>query len=186
MGSQGQFQPLAIILYFNCFFHTTALSTAPWVSGGAAVYLSSWKQWALWRRGRKGDHSSGSWEMLDASGVLLVVVYLLSCVRLFFDPMNGSLPGSSFHGISEARILEWVVICFSRGSSQPRGRTHVSCIGRQILHGWTTWETQWNIRTTAKTGPPLQTIAEFRSQVFIWLGLSYPFYRWGNSGSERG
>lgn len=41
MGSQGQFQPLAIILYFNCFFHTIALSTAPWVSGGAAVYLSS-------------------------------------------------------------------------------------------------------------------------------------------------
>ena len=115
MGSQGQFQPLAIILYFNCFFHTIALSTAPWVSGGAAVYLSSWKQWALWRRGRKGDHSSR-----DASGVL-VVVYLLSCVWLFFDPMSCSLPGSSFIGISKARILEWVVICFSRGIFPTQG-----------------------------------------------------------------
>lgn len=41
MGSQGQFQPLAIILCFNCFLHTIALSTAPWVSSGAAVYLSA-------------------------------------------------------------------------------------------------------------------------------------------------
>ena len=36
------------------------------------------------------------------------------------DPMNCSLPGSSVHGISQARILEWVVIFFSRGSSQCR------------------------------------------------------------------
>ena len=35
------------------------------------------------------------------------------------DPMNYSLPGSSVHGILQARILEWVAISFSRGSSQP-------------------------------------------------------------------
>ena len=39
-----------------------------------------------------------------------------------------SLPGSSVHGILQARILEWVVILFSRGSAQHRGRTQVSCI----------------------------------------------------------
>ena len=39
-----------------------------------------------------------------------------------------SLPGSSVHGICQARILEWVDISFSRGSSQPRDRTHISCI----------------------------------------------------------
>ena len=39
-------------------------------------------------------------------------------------------PVSSIHGISQARILEWVAISFSRGSSQPRGQTHISCIGR--------------------------------------------------------
>ena len=40
--------------------------------------------------------------------------------------------------ISQARILEWVALPFSRGSSQPRDRTHVSCIGRQVLYHWAT------------------------------------------------
>ena len=44
------------------------------------------------------------------------------------DPMNCSPPGSSVHGIFQARILEWVAMPSSRGSSQPRDRTHVSCI----------------------------------------------------------
>ena len=39
------------------------------------------------------------------------------------DPMEYSLPGSSVHGISQARILEWIAMPFSRGSSQPRNRT---------------------------------------------------------------
>ena len=42
------------------------------------------------------------------------------------DPMDYSPPGSSVHGILQARILEWVAISFSRGSSQPRDRTHIS------------------------------------------------------------
>ena len=42
-----------------------------------------------------------------------------SCPTLC-DPMDGSLPGSSVHGIFQARILEWAAIFFSRGSSQPR------------------------------------------------------------------
>ena len=41
---------------------------------------------------------------------------LLSCVRLY-DSMDYSLPGSSVHGILQARILQWVAISFSRGSS---------------------------------------------------------------------
>ena len=44
------------------------------------------------------------------------------------EPMDCSSPGSSVHGILQARILEWVPILFSRGSSQPRDRTQVSCI----------------------------------------------------------
>ena len=42
----------------------------------------------------------------------------LSCVKLC-DPMDGSPPGSSVHGIFQARILEWVAISFSKGSSLP-------------------------------------------------------------------
>ena len=51
------------------------------------------------------------------------------------DPMDCSLPGSSVHGIFQARKLEWVAISFSRGSSQPRYWTQVSCIvGRCFYH----------------------------------------------------
>ena len=56
------------------------------------------------------------------------------------NPMDYSLPGSSVHGISQARILEWTAISFSGGSSQPRDQTCISCIGRWILHHCATWE----------------------------------------------
>ena len=47
--------------------------------------------------------------------------------------MDCSPPGSSVHGISQARILEWVVISFSRGSSPPRDRTRASRIAADSL-----------------------------------------------------
>ena len=50
-----------------------------------------------------------------------------SCPTLS-DPIDRSLPGSSVHGIFQARVLEWVAISFSRGSSRPRDRTRVSHI----------------------------------------------------------
>ena len=56
------------------------------------------------------------------------------------DPMDCSPPGSSAHGIFQARILQWVAISFSRGSSWIRDQTHVSCIGRWILYHWATRE----------------------------------------------
>ena len=62
-----------------------------------------------------------------------------SCLTLC-NLMDCSLPGSSVHGIFEARILEWVAIFFSRGSSQPRDRTHVpcgSCTAIGVLSGLT-------------------------------------------------
>ena len=52
---------------------------------------------------------------------------LQSCPALC-DPMDCSLPGSSVHGILQARILEWVALPSSRGSSQPRDLTCVSCL----------------------------------------------------------
>ena len=50
------------------------------------------------------------------------------------------LPGFPVHGTAQARILEWVVISFSRGSSRSRARTCISCTGRQILYHWATKE----------------------------------------------
>ena len=55
-----------------------------------------------------------------------------SCPTLC-DPMDCSLPGSSVHGILQARILEWVAIPFSRGSSWPRDWTQVSCIAGRFF-----------------------------------------------------
>ena len=55
-----------------------------------------------------------------------------SCPTLC-DPMDCSLSGSSIHGIFQARVLEWIAISFSRGSSQPRNRTRVSRIVADAL-----------------------------------------------------
>ena len=53
---------------------------------------------------------------------------------LFCDPVDCNPPGSSVHGITQARILEWVAISLSSVSSQPRDQTCVSCVGRQVLY----------------------------------------------------
>ena len=50
--------------------------------------------------------------------------------------MNYSLPGSSVHGILQARILEWIAIPFSRGSAQPRDLTQVSSIAGKFFTVW--------------------------------------------------
>ena len=60
----------------------------------------------------------------------------------FCDPMDYSLPGSSAHRIFQARVLEWVAISFSRGSSQPRDWTQVSCIAGRCFTIWATMEAQ--------------------------------------------
>ena len=68
---------------------------------------------------------------LHLSGGRCSVIKL--CLTLC-DPTDWNPPGSSVHEISQARILEWVAISFSKGSSWPRDWTCVSCIGRRILH----------------------------------------------------
>ena len=62
-----------------------------------------------------------------------------SCLTLC-DPVDCSPPGSSVHGILQARILEWIAIFFSRGSSWPRDRTQVSCISGRCFNLWATRE----------------------------------------------
>ena len=54
--------------------------------------------------------------------------------------MDCSLPGSSTHGISQARILEWVTIPFSRGSSRPRDQTRASRTAGRFFTTWVTRE----------------------------------------------
>ena len=77
--------------------------------------------------------------------VLNSSVYSLYCVHaksppscvILCDPMDCSPPGSSVHGIHQARILEWVAMYSSRGSSRPRDRTwvsYISCAGIRVLY----------------------------------------------------
>ena len=60
-----------------------------------------------------------------------VLLYVLGCLVVSdtLGPQVGcGQPGSSVHGIVQARIPEWVANSFSRGSSQPRDHTHISCL----------------------------------------------------------
>ena len=68
---------------------------------------------------------------------VLACLFLRVCVCSVMsdcDPMDCSLPGSSAYGILQARILEWVAISFSWGSSWPRDGTLISRTGRRILY----------------------------------------------------
>ena len=74
--------------------------------------------------------TSASWEAHVKSSQVKLLAQ--SCLTLC-NPMDGSPPGSSIHGILQARILEWVAISFSRRSSRPRDQTQVSRIaGRRF------------------------------------------------------
>ena len=83
--------------------------------------------------------------------------------------MDCSPPGSSVHGILQARILGWVVIPFSRGSSRPRDQTRVSCIARRLFTFWPPGKPQPGIKSTSPslqdefltTGPPGNSLQYF-------------------------
>ena len=86
-----------------------------------------------------------SWKSMCVDSVILLWYFfhmyaqLLSLVWLF-ETLWTSPPGSSVHGISQARTLEWVAISFFRGSSWSRDQPCRSCIGRWILYHWATQE----------------------------------------------
>ena len=107
-----------------------------------------------------------------------------SCPTLC-NPTDWSLPGSSVHGILEARIPEWVAISFSRGSSQHTDWTEVYCIASGFFTDWATRETNY--------------ISVFKRFHAMYQGLDTyslssplkphktspqvsPLYRWGNGG----
>ena len=92
--------------------------------------------------------STKGWESrVSYSTTLLIFFWFCMCAcSLTHVWLCATPPGSSVHGIFQARILEWVATSSSRGSSWPRDRSHVSgisCTGRQILYHWVTWETHY-------------------------------------------
>ena len=87
--------------------------------------------------------------------------------------MNCSLPGSSIHGILQARILEWIAISFSRGSSQPRDWTWVSCISGKLF---TTWAREPSQNYLPKL-PPKATSQNYLSKPLRSDGSNRQFYQ---------
>ena len=84
--------------------------------------------------------------VLFSNGPAPSVCVLSQLCPTLCDPRNCSPPGSSVRRIFQARILEWVAISSPRRSSWPRDWTclsYFSCIGRQILDHWATWEAFW-------------------------------------------
>ena len=85
------------------------------------------KNWCFWTvvLEKNLERLTSSLESWNVKPVKVVVAQ--SCPTLC-NPMDYSPPGSSVHGIFQARILEWVAIFFSSGSSRPRNQTYISCI----------------------------------------------------------
>ena len=102
-----------------------------------------------------------------------------SCLTLC-EPINCSLPSSSVHGILQARVLEWVAISFSRGSSRTRDPTRVSCMAGRRFTLWATrnvkslswiriFATPW---TVAYQAPPSMGFS--RQECWSTLPFSFP------------
>ena len=130
-----------------------------------------------------------------------VCVCARACVRaraqsrpILCNSLDCSLTRSSVHGIFQARILNWIAISYSRGSSWSRDRTHVSCIGRRILYHHATWETPMlrpckQTKTNNRGGGRLKHFALVKfinhskcssilSSCFLW-GNFCSFFRFG-------
>ena len=92
------------------------------------------------------DYTDLCWQNYGFSSIhvqMWVLVLSCSVISDCLQPHGqSSLPGSSAHGILQARILEWVAIPFSRGSSQSREQTQVSCTVGRFFATWATREAQ--------------------------------------------
>ena len=140
-----------------------------------------------------------------------VYIYVCACVLshcrvwLSVTPWTVGLPGSSVHGIFQARILKWVATFSSRGSSWFMDQTHISCIpcisctGRQILYHWATWEAQvymyiwwwwcscksWLTLVTPWTVVCQAPLSMGISRQEYWSGLPFPSPRGSSWPKDR-
>ena len=112
------------------------------------------------------ENSSAS-IMLKMFTLLLLLLSLQSCLTQC-DPIDGSPPGSSVPGILQGRILEWVAIPFSKGSSRPRDQTQVSCVAGRLFTVWATREA----RDRLTRGNPLPSTPTPAVDLYWWVRAS--------------
>ena len=119
------------------------------------------------------------------------------------DPMDHSPPGSSVHGVLQARILEWVAMPSSMVSSRPRDWTpisHVSWIGRQVLYHWGHMGSPLHAYFSSSTHLPGLLHSEYSFSLYylshvesihvtavtLVISLSFTYLRWNYSTPHRG
>ena len=95
-----------------------------------------WAQLPLLQSALQSDIQNSLVSLLVTAGDCCCCCCLVANLCLTLNSMDSILPRPSVHGILQTRILEWVAISFSRGSSQPRDQTLVFCIGTWILDHW--------------------------------------------------
>ena len=127
----------------------------------AFVRKTFWACRARWRKyfSCKYCRAVRIWTNHSTTKVIVKVSVTQSCPTLC-DPMDYSPPGSSVHGILQARILEWVAIPFSRGSFRPRDQSRVYCIAGRFFTIWATGKAHH--QALRQTLPP--SLLEFLEQ----------------------
>ena len=116
---------------------------------------------------------------------------LQSCLTLC-DPMKCGWPGSSLHGIVQARTLEWIAVTISRGSSWPESQNNISyfsCIGSQVLYTTSSdMVISYYIMKILKTYNECFCLNWFLFFIHIWLllqgNLSLCAYWFKNTGNS--
>ena len=108
-----------------------------------------------------GEKRPGAWARV-VSPCLSACSVAWPCLTLC-DPKDCSPPGSSVRGVFQARMLEWVAISSSKGSSRSRDRTHISCVKIPAVAG--------RFLTTAPPGKPTVPVGRFEKRADLWDSL---------------
>ena len=106
------------------------------------------------------------------SSICISTCQVTSVMSNSLPPMDRSPPGSSIHGILQARILEWVAMPSSRGSSLPRDQTYnyyAFCIGRRVLYHRATWKAP--IHTSITFQIQFSSIPGFVIRMYVILDI---------------
>ena len=147
-------------------FPTTGDLLDPGIKPGSPVLASAplGKTMSILQIRKTEGQASSLQELRDWAAGLSVLkpwrVYVLGCfsrVRLFATPWTAARQGPMSTGILQARILERVAIPSSRGSSQPRDWTQISCIAGGFFTHWATWvaQNQDDPRQIQRVGHPI-------------------------------
>ena len=127
------------------------------------------------------------WSLADELNIQIINHTSCACSQSHLtlcDLMDCSLPGSSVHELFQARILEWIAISFSRGSSQPRDRICVSCVF--CIHRQMLYHSHLGSPTTLQSNAYSQRTTDGTETQIIMFTLSNPFslFHWYPSFSS--